>query len=288
VSARAAWLALGLMTCGGDAWALVRTRNSNDIGIYWNRTPVVLQVDAPLVIPSMAPAAALAAVQMAADRWSQGGNPCTSFVLAVTPREGRNTEAFVDGENRLVIRADTWCNPRKTVPCYDPSILALTTVTSRRSDGMILDADIELNATNITWRDVVGDGASTAVGHDLEAALTHELGHLAGYDHTCVPAGEEPRNDDDGHPVPACDLADPAAQISVMYPFESVALDPRRTLTLEDRRDHCHAYPRLPDTVNGEGSMGCAFAPAARHQRGTLFAAVVALVAARFARRRRR
>jgi hypothetical protein len=255
----AALLAASLLGVRQDAQALVRSRTSTDIGIYWNRTPVVLFVDATPMIPVLSPEEALSAVRAAATRWSQTGNTCTSFVLDVQTREGRNTEAVIDGENRLVVRGDSWCNPRKTNrPCYDSSVLAVTTVTSRGSDGVILDADVELNATNLTWRDVVNDAAPDGSGHDLEAALTHELGHLAGFDHTCVPEGQQARLNDDGNPVPTCEVADPAAQISIMYPFEATDVEPRRALTVEDMRDQCRAYPRLPDTITGDGSTGCA------------------------------
>jgi NAD(P)-dependent dehydrogenase (short-subunit alcohol dehydrogenase family) len=157
---RAALLAFGLgCMAAAPAQALVRTRTSSDVGLFWDRTPVPLVVDAQPTIPELSATQALQAIRAAARRWSQEGNPCTSFVLAVVPREGRNQDAAVDGENRFVVRTDTWCNPRKVdQPCYDSSVLALTTVTSRKSDGVIVDADVELNATaGVIWRDLEHD-----------------------------------------------------------------------------------------------------------------------------------
>jgi hypothetical protein len=63
--------------------------------------------------------------------------------------------------------------------------LASTTVRSR-SDGEIVDADIEVNATRPL---ITGDGNGvTIVGaHDLLSILTHEMGHLLGVDHSTDP-----------------------------------------------------------------------------------------------------
>jgi hypothetical protein len=285
----AAALAAGAMAFAvRDGWALVRSRTSAEVGYYWDRAPVVLQVDADPNIPALAPAAALLAMRNAAERWSQVGNPCTSFVLNIEPRPGRNTEAVVDGQNRLVVRGDTWCNPSKTNrPCYSPAALAITTVTTRRSDGVILDADVEVNATNAVWQDLLVAPDPSGAAHDLEAALTHEFGHLAGFDHTCLAPGQDPRRNDDGNPVPLCEDADTAAELSVMYPFESTAVEPRRTLTLEDMRDHCRAYPRLPDTIVGEGSTGCSISPSQEGSRAPAWpcALVLLVLGIRFRRR---
>jgi hypothetical protein len=279
-----------------SARALVRTRTSTDLGVFWDRTPVPLLVDDAPFIPDLPAVQALRALRAAANRWSQGGNSCTSFVISVVPREGHSTEAAVDGENRFVVRSDAWCNPRKVdQPCYDSSVLAVTTVTSRKSDGVIIDADIELNATaGVAWRDLLDVPVGTDLeGHDLEATLTHELGHFAGYNHTCLAPGQDARNNDEGVPVPACDVADPAAQASVLYPFEAVAQEPRRDLTVEDARDHCRAYPRFPDTVVADGSTGCTVAAAGPSPRRptSLIAPVVILAvgtAAELHRRRSR
>ena len=74
--------------------------------------------------------------------------------------------------------------------------LAKTTVTFNDDTGEILDADIEINHANnnFTISDMV-------IEYDLEAVLTHEMGHLIGLDHTpdvsaTMFAGYEPGSND--------------------------------------------------------------------------------------------
>ena len=71
---------------------------------------------------------------------------------------------------------------------YDPSALALTTVTFCESDspecaaGTVIDADIEINGVQYSFSTGRGEGVI-----DLENTLTHELGHLLGFDHSPLP-----------------------------------------------------------------------------------------------------
>jgi hypothetical protein len=238
------------------ALALERTRTpTGDIPVIWDRTPVPLLVEPAPQLPHVAPAAVLADLRASAVRWSRGRNSCTSFVLNIetTLAGDPPPEAMIDYANRLVIRRDRWCNPAKPDACHNPAALAITTVTARKSDGVLLDVDIELNATRITWGDLVANDPSTAGGaHDLQAAMTHEFGHFLGFDHSCRLPGEPPANN-----IPACAEADSAALASVMFPVESPREGPRRDPTPEDLQSLCAIYPALPDTILGDGSVGC-------------------------------
>lgn len=66
---------------------------------------------------------------------------------------------------------------------HQTSALALTSVTYDMSNGLIVDADIELNdqSFNFTTTDL-----SPLVKIDVRNTLTHEIGHLIGLDHTSV------------------------------------------------------------------------------------------------------
>jgi len=101
--------------------------------------------------------------------------------------------ARYDYKNSLVFRTTTWCAPSDAAgTCsYDAAALAITSVFVNKKDGHIRDADIEVNSKNFIWTDL--DIDPTAHGkQDLQNALAHEMGHLVGLDHTCVPAGVEP------------------------------------------------------------------------------------------------
>ena len=62
---------------------------------------------------------------------------------------------------------------------YDPVLVATTARSYRTDDGRIVDADVLLNAENHAWS--TGGG-----GFDVESAVAHELGHVAGLGHSEV------------------------------------------------------------------------------------------------------
>ena len=258
------WLALVALAAGAlsaaPTRALERTRTpTSDIPVVWDRTPVPLLVPPEPVLPLLPPPAVLADLRTSAAYWSRGRNSCTSFSLSIeTTGAGHPPpEAAIDYLNQLVIRRDGWCNPSKPdAPCHNSAALAITTVTARKSDGVLVDVDIELNATGVEWRDLVADGEG-AGGHDLQATMTHEFGHFLGFDHSCRLAGEPPANN-----IPACDQADSAARASVMFPVESPKASPRREPTPQDLQSLCAIYPALPETIRGDGSVGCSTVPA--------------------------
>ena len=71
---------------------------------------------------------------------------------------------------------------------YDPSVLALTTVTMCVNDtpdcavGTIIDADIEINEQGYQFT----TSEAQRVQMDLANTITHELGHFLGIDHSNV------------------------------------------------------------------------------------------------------
>jgi hypothetical protein len=107
-----------------------------------------------------------------------------------------------------VLGTQQWAAPQ--------SYYALTTLTVRRSDGEILDADIELNAA---WhRFSIGESDPEAV--DLQNTLTHEIGHFLGLDHSQVPG--------------AC-----------MEEHASKGEISKRTLSADDVSGYCFLYEQL-------------------------------------------
>jgi MYXO-CTERM domain-containing protein len=151
-----------------------------------------------------------------------------------------------DGMNIVAFRRDTWC-PRPP-NCYDPSALALTTVSARTSTGEIIDADIEINAVNWSWADVTRN-APTGTEQDLQNAVAHEAGHLIGLDHTCFLGGGTPPNDQNGNPIPDCASASAAVMETTMFPSANALDTNKRTLAPDDQMGVCGSYPLASDPM---------------------------------------
>jgi hypothetical protein len=129
-------------------------------------------------------------------------------------------ERHVAGPNAniMVFRDDGWEYIGTT------QTLAVTTITFATSTGQILDADIELNsfATEFTT-------GEEFVRTDLQAVLTHEVGHFLGLAHSL------------------------AAGATMNKDYDSGNLD-FRSLSDDDRRAICAVYPPLePTTPAGVG-----------------------------------
>jgi hypothetical protein len=166
--------------------------------------------------------------------------------------------------NIFMFRDDSWPYTQAQ------DTLALTTVTYNVETAEIFDSDVEVNtaqATFTTTPEPPPDGA------DLEAVITHEIGHFLGLAHSAVSA---------------------ATMRSIGYQLGTVGL---RTLADDDIEGICSIYP--PDekvgsictprhgfsVECGEVDEGCTLARGTRG-RGFGTAAMVALFGFGFAARR--
>jgi MYXO-CTERM domain-containing protein len=237
-----------------------------------------------------------AALAGAAAAWSKESDACTYLELQTSLSDAPTPLATNDGHNSLIFHDTTWCHVGASGACnveYDSSALAVTTDTANTTTGQIYDADVEVNLVDAQWADVVEDpnlGADT----DLQNALTHELGHLIGLDHTCFDlltsaTGVRPY-DNNGQPVPDCATASPEVQATTMFPSANPGDIEKRTLAPDDQNAVCTIYsvsnpPPPPDAdVNG----GCAqCAAAGGPPGGGELAALAALTGLSLARRRR-
>ncbi len=167
---------------------------------------------------------------------------------------------------------------------HGSDVIALTTTTYQPSNGMLLDADIEVNDAPQSQGGFdfsAETGAPIAGTHDVQNTITHEAGHFIGLAHNCLVPG------DTGEPAgaPACT---PALAQGVMFADETTPEETtKRTLKPDDVAGICHIYPRGIPTVlvNLEDEVGtspvqlhgrpsCATAPGP----GALLALLAALV----------
>ncbi|MDW8281961.1 MAG: hypothetical protein RMK29_09630 [Myxococcales bacterium] len=190
---------VGLIAHGGAAQAWVRSRTNGCHPVYWSQSCIYLQPDGELT-KDLPADQVQRIIQRSIAQWQDriGG----SFLrLIYVPPDGPR-EARFDRQPTIKFRTGRWCRPGDCQgdreSCYDASAAAITTVffvnkpDNEQEDGLILDADIELNSVHNQFYDADqlpprGDGRTLT---DLENTLVHELGHLMGLEHTCRSAGD--------------------------------------------------------------------------------------------------
>lgn len=151
------------------------------------------------------------ALEAAVEGWARLSRRCSDVALGVTGRSRSTTVGYLQGgqNENLVLYRETRCED--VVPpddgcqadgacgngwnCWDhgEGILALTTTTYNVRTGALVDADVEMNAAPYLFTTVSspacaeGQDATTCVSTDVQNTLTHELGHLLGFDHVEEP-----------------------------------------------------------------------------------------------------
>jgi len=222
------------------AWSYVRTTSNDGHPLHWGRRDpqaTLYVASAPANLP---PATLVHAVHAAAAAWSSGSVPCTDMQIQIDESNDGTAEVAAEGVSRIVFRQQDWA--------YGSDVLALTSVYSR--GAVIFDADMELNGVTKTWADVVADGVRDH--YDVQNAVTHELGHFLGFDHTCWegdPSGPRP-SDNHGQPIPLCKDASPEIQATTMFPSADVGDTSKRDLSMDDVQAVCDVYPK---------DSGCSF-----------------------------
>jgi hypothetical protein len=175
--------------------------------------------------------------------------------------------------------------------------MAVTTVFKNNSTGEIVDADMEINAVNFAWADLVLHpelaNGNTA---DFQNTLTHELGHVIGLAHNCYSSNDGmPRlTDNRGNLEIDCGGTDVPATVTdvTMYPVVSMYDTNRRTLSPDDEQASCDLYPSGQAACACFSSAGCSVAGQTPASSIRVWAVVLAgclvLAFAAIARRRSR
>jgi hypothetical protein len=329
---------------GGRAQAYVRTVNAGMTPVYWKdpcptTTIYIHGFDrqstnaAPTANFGMSVAAIVKSVTAAAYTWSAdavscadgaivngvsctglgGGSPALEIVPTLAPLDAKPPRVGNDGRNTVIFRTDMWTKsgvvppPNMPSDTYDPSGLAVTTVTSE-GDGHIVDVDMEINAVPggfFQWVNLdpgtalsVPNGDAHGLYFDLQAALTHEFGHFIGLAHTCfTPSAldiDAPAPDDENQkPVPNCSDSNLPSTVleSVMYPQVSDRDTSNRTLKCEDIKAVCAIYP--PSSFHEACPLdnvtpGCAVAPSPRPHRAPIMVTLLMVLTTSVAAVRRR
>lgn len=112
---------------------------------------------------------------------------------------------------------------------YGSNEVAITLLHYRKSDGEIVDVDMDMNGAQYAWS--TGDCVKGMSTYDLAATATHELGHVLGLDHS--PATEATMN-------------------GVTFPGNC----PQRTLAEDDIEAVTALYTAGPETDPDAGDAG--------------------------------
>jgi hypothetical protein len=192
------------------------------------------------------------------DTWNDAVSSCSYLQLkngGKLPVHG--TGIGRDGANRIIFRDERWCRPATDEVdefCLPRGAAGLTTVTyvddtSSSRDGEIVDADIELNGEEFSISEngeTMGDAACLA---DLANTLTHEMGHVMGFDHTCRVPADPLKVDDQGNEVPLCSDAadDPAITEPTMFNFQDCGETKKQSPADDDINAVCSVYPQDDD-----------------------------------------
>jgi hypothetical protein len=157
------------------------------------------------------------AIDASFDTWRTLSAACSDFNFVRGPDVSRPSVGYIlnsDNNQNIITFRETAC--QDVVPFDDPCIdeetcandyscwehgdltIGLTTTTFNKGTGIILDADIELNASqpagNLGFLFTVvssplceGFPTPDCVATDLQNTLTHEIGHAMGFDHVFEP-----------------------------------------------------------------------------------------------------
>lgn len=236
--------------------------------------------------------AEFAAIDAAFASWQALSNTCSDFTFVSGPRVTSPSSGKGSERQNVVVFRESAC--AQVVPQSDPCLsdgscsavygcwshssttIGLTSVTYSTRTGIAVDADIELNGADFVFTTVAsppcaqGSALANCVAYDVQNTMTHEIGHVVGFDHVASPS-------------------------STMAPTAPMGETSKRIIDLGTADGFCSTYPRgQPPTpcdeqlkrrvvANTAGTVACS---ASGGGAAVLLWATVFLVAAAPRRRR--
>jgi hypothetical protein len=254
-------LALGAVGAGAGtgestAWGFTRDKTDDGIPVYWTTSCVTATVYT-YGFSMMTPDTIAKSIGAAAHAWSpstvtcaDGSHPYLEIVPGMAPAGTVPPPVANDARNIVVFRTQSWNDDT-----HPANAVALTSITKKR-DGRILDADIEINAASQMWGNLDPGSPDLMPGNgqdfpfDLQNAITHEFGHFIGLNHTCMGLADPVQLiDNNGNPVPECDFAPDPVKATVMFATidQANAETSKRVLSQDDIDGVCAIYPAAQD-----------------------------------------
>jgi MYXO-CTERM domain-containing protein len=166
-------------TLSGDNQTCVK----DGLPLFWRPSCVTMTLnDAPTRIGTQTQMLTL--MQDTFSTWSDLACSTSGKPSITLSASGTTSQKFVGfdnaknavNQNVVIFHDGTW-------PYGDAQQLALTTLTFQKTNGEIVDADLEINST----RDLYFGGSLPPNGFDLETILAHESGHILGLAHSVAP-----------------------------------------------------------------------------------------------------
>jgi hypothetical protein len=283
----------GLLLSSQAAFAYVRAVTGIGVPVAWKSPCVTMQIELTNPPPALTAERYWNASNLAARAWSHDDVSCTG--LSITMAEAPSgSEVGFDGKNVVLFRQSEWCRqPASEDPsrstCYAANVMAVTSLTKRISTGEIVDADMEINAVNYEWGDLVANPELAGTVVDFQNTVTHELGHVIGLAHPCLLPSDTSTPLLDNHGSPELECADPAVPATVndatMYPAVSLSDVERRTLSPDDTQAACDIYPGTRSACEAPSpSQGCSMVRTPTEGASGLFALAVLFLARLVAR----
>jgi MYXO-CTERM domain-containing protein len=196
----------------------------------------------------------------AVDAWSEPMAACSYLELSLAVSDDPSPVAIPLPHGAVVFREKNWCwlledgscsTAPRDVAAHQSNTLMLTTIASNTRTGEIVMAATEVNAFYVRWADLAAHPemqTDPPTIHDLQNALTHELGHFIGLDHNCVAGDPFPwPKDGTGNHAVSCVAADDTIREATMFFMSNPGDLEKRTLAADDVAGLCGVYPIAND-----------------------------------------